>query len=256
MRGFLAIFQKESANFFVSPIAYAVISIFLVITGFMFWANVSYMSFISLQASSNPMIAEKINVTDFIVRPLMQNMGFILLFVMPLITMRLFSEEKKTGTIELLLTYPVTDWAVLAGKFAAAMVVLLLMLASTLPSILLLFGLSQPDTGTLVSGYLGLLLMGAAFLSLGLFISSLTENQIVAAVVSFGAVLIFWILSWSASITEEKVGGFLKQLSILEHLDSFNKGIIVLADLSFFLLFTAFFMFMTLRSLEAQRWRG
>jgi ABC-2 type transport system permease protein len=256
MRGFPAIFQKECANFFTAPIAYAVIVIFLVITGFMFWANVSYMSFISLQASSNPMVAERINVTDFIVRPLMQNMGFILLFVLPLITMRLFSEEKKTGTIELLLTYPVTDLAVVAGKFAASMLVLIVMLASTLPSILLLFGLSQPDVGTLASGFLGLTLMAASFLSLGLFISSLTENQIISAVVSFGAVLIFWILNWGASIADESVGAFLKQLSILEHLDSFNKGIIALADLSFFLLFTAFFIFMTLRSLETQRWRG
>ena len=112
MRGFLAILRKETANFFVSPIAYTVIAIFLIIIGFIFWANVSYMSFISLQASANPMIAERINVTDFIVRPLIQNMGFIMLFIMPLITMRLFSEEKKTGTFELLLTYPVNDLAV------------------------------------------------------------------------------------------------------------------------------------------------
>jgi ABC-2 type transport system permease protein len=242
MRGFPAIFQKECANFFVAPIAYAVIVIFLVIIGFIFWANVSYMSFISLQASSNPMIAEKINVTDFILRPLLQNMGFIMLFVMPLITMRLFS--------------PVTDLAVVAGKFAASLLVSILMLASTLPSILLLFGLSQPDVGTLASGFLGLTLMAAAFLSLGLFISSLTENQIISAVVSFGAVLVFWILNWGSSIADESVGAFLKQLSILEHLDSFNKGVIALSDLSFFLLFTAFFIFMTLRSLETQRWRG
>lgn len=256
MRGFYAVFRKETANFFVSPIAYAVLTIFLLIVGFIFWANVSYMSMISLKAANNPMVVERINVTDFIVRPLMQNMGFILLFVMPLLTMRLFSEEKKSGCIELLLTYPVTDFGILAGKFAAAMLLLLVLLAGTLPMILLVFGLSEPETGTILSGYLGLLLMGSSFLALGIFISSLTENQIVSAAASFGAALLFWILGWSSVLTGDKIGAVLQQLAILEHLESFNKGVIALADLSFFVLFTAFFLFLTMRSLETRRWRG
>jgi ABC-2 type transport system permease protein len=256
MKGFLAVFRKETANFFVSPIAYAVITIFLLIVGFIFWANVSYMSMFSLKAANNPMVAERINVTDFIVRPLMQNMGFILLFVMPLITMRLFSEEKKSGCIELLLTYPVSDFGVLAGKFAAAIFLLLTLLAGTLPMMGLLFGLSEPEPGTILSGYLGLILMGTSFLALGIFISSLTENQIVSAAASFGAALLFWILGWSSSLTGDKIGAVLQQLAILEHLESFNKGVIALADVSFFVLFTAFFLFLTMRSLETHRWRG
>ncbi len=169
MTGFYSVFRKEMANFFVSPIAYAIMACFLVISGFIFWANVSYMSVISLQAMNNPMISERINLTDFIVRPLMQNMGFILLFVMPLMTMRLFSEEKKSGCIELLLTYPITDTAVLMGKFLAAVVLLLIMLASTAPMMFLLFSLGEPDIGTVVSGYTGLILMGSAFIALGIF---------------------------------------------------------------------------------------
>jgi len=180
----------------------------------------------------------------------------VLLFVMPLLTMRLFSEEKKSGTIELLLTYPVTDLAVLFGKFLAAALLLLVMLAGTLPFVVLLFAIGDPDPGTLLSGYLGLLLMGAAFMALGIFISSLTENQIIAATVSFGSALLFWVLSWSSTLSGEKVGAVLRQLSILEHLESFNKGILALSDLSFFVLFIAFFLFLTLRSLETQRWRG
>jgi ABC-2 type transport system permease protein len=257
MKGFYAVFRKEMAGFFVSPIAYVVITIFLVITGFIFWANVSYMSILSLQASGNPMIAERINLTDFIVRPLMQNMAFVMLFLMPLLTMKLFAEEKKSGSIELLLTYPITDAAVVIGKFLAVVAVLTAMLAGTLPSIVLLFGLGEPDKGTLVSGYIGLLLMGGAFLALGIFISSVTENQIIAAVISFGMVLLFWIISWSSSLTSDaKLGTALKQLSILEHMDTFNKGIIAVQDVSYFILFIAFFMFMTLRSLETHRWRG
>jgi ABC-2 type transport system permease protein len=256
MIGLYAIFRKETANFFVSPIAYAVIAIFLLISGFFFWANVSFMSLVSLQAANNPMIAERINLTDVVIRPLVQNMSIVLLFVMPLLTMRLFSEEKKSGTIELLLTYPVTDLAILFGKFLAAALLLLVMLAGTLPFVVLLFGIGDPDPGTLLSGYLGLLLMGAAFMALGIFLSSLTENQIIAAAVSFGSALLFWVLSWSSTLSGEKVGAVLKQLSILEHLESFNKGILALSDLSFFVLFIAFFLFLTLRSLETHRWRG
>lgn len=256
MKGLYAIFRKETANFFVSPIAYAVIASFLLISGFFFWANVSFMSLVSLQAANNPMIAERINLTDVVIRPLVQNMSIVLLFVMPLLTMRLFSEEKKSGTIELLLTYPVTDLAVLFGKFLASALLLLIMLAGTFPFLALLFGLGNPDPGTLLSGYLGLLLMGAAFMAMGIFISSLTENQIVAAAVSFGSALLFWILSWSSTLSGETVGAVLRQLSILEHLESFNKGILALSDLSFFVLFIAFFLFLTLRSLETNRWRG
>ena len=256
MKGLYAIFRKETANFFVSPIAYAVIAIFLLVSGFFFWANVSFMSLVSLQAANNPMIAERINLTDVVIRPLVQNMSIVLLFVMPLLTMRLFSEEKKSGTIELLLTYPVTDLAILFGKFLAAALLLLVMLAGTLPFVVLLFGIGDPDPGTLLSGYLGLLLMGAAFMALGIFISSLTENQIIAAAVSFGSALLFRVLSWSSTLSGEKVGAVLKQLSILEHLESFNKGILALSDLSFFVLFIAFFLFLTLRSLETNRWRG
>jgi ABC-2 type transport system permease protein len=256
MRGFYAVFLKEMANFFVSPIAYVVLTIFLLISGFLFWANVSIMSNISLQAANIPGIAQQLNVTDFVIRPLMQNMGFVLLFIMPLISMRLFSEEKKSGCMELLLTYPVTDVGVLAGKYFAAILLLLIMLAGTLPLILLLFGLSQPDPGTIVSGYLGLGLLGCAFLALGIFISSLTENQIVSAAAAFGAALLFWIVGWSSTFTGETVGAVLKQLAVLQHLESFNKGVIALADLSFFVLFTAFFLFLTLRSLETHRWRG
>jgi ABC-2 type transport system permease protein len=214
------------------------------------------MSLVSLQAASNPMISERINVNDVVIRPLVQNMSIILLFVLPLLTMRLFSEEKKTGTIELLLTYPITDMGVLLGKFLAAMLLLVAMLFGTASFPLLLAGIGKPDYGMLLGGYLGLFLMGSAFIALGMFISSLTENQIVAGAIAFGAAILCWVLSWSSTMTGEAVGLVLRQLSILEHLDSFNKGILSLPDLTFFVLFTAFFLFLTLRSIETYRWRG
>jgi ABC-2 type transport system permease protein len=256
MRGLYAVFRKEMGSFFVAPIAYVVIASFLFISGFFFWANISFMSILSLQATANPMLAERINPTDVVVRPLAQNLGIVLLFVTPLLTMRLFSEEKKSGAIELLLTYPITDTGVTVGKFLAAAFVLLVMLVGTGASVLLLMAIGKPDMGTVVSCYLGLFLMGMAFMALGTFISSLTENQIISAVVTFGAALLCWIMSWTSTVAGETAGAIIKELSILEHMDSFNRGVLSLGDISFFVLFTAFFLFLTVRSVEAHRWRG
>ena len=256
MHGFLAVFRKEISNFFVSPIAYSVMAIFSLVSGFFFWANVSFMSLVSLQAASNPMIAQRINLTDIVIRPLTQNMAIILLFVMPLLTMRLFSEEKKSGTMELLLTYPIDDKALVLGKFLASVALLLIMLVGAFSFPILLASVAQPDFGVILSSYLGLFLMGAAFMALGTFISSLTENQIVAAAITFGAAILFWVLSWTSSLVGQSTGTLLRQLSILEHLESFNKGILSAPDLSFFILFIAFFVFLCLRSLETHRWRG
>lgn len=256
MRGWYAVFCKETANFFVSPIAYAVIAVFLLVSGFFFWANMSLLSVVSIQAAGNPAFAERINVTDFVVRPLIQNMSIILLFVIPLLSMRLFSEEKRSGNIELLLTYPITDTGVIAGKFLAAMIVVVVMLAGTFSMPLLMFSVSDPDPGQILTGYLGMLLMAAAFMALGMFISSMTENQIVAAAVSFAVALLFWVMSWSSSLAGDTLATIIRQLTVLEHLESFQKGVLSLSDISFFVLFTAFCLFLTLRTLETFRWRG
>jgi ABC-2 type transport system permease protein len=256
MKGWYAVFRKETANFFVSPIAYTVIASFLVLAGFFFWANMSVLSYISLEASNNPAYAGRINMTDVVVRPLIANMGIVLLFVLPLITMRLFSEEKKSGAIELVLTYPITDLGIVAGKYLAAMFVVAVMLGATATMPLMMFAFGEPDAGTLIGGYLGLLLMAASFVALGMFASCLTENQIVAAAISFGSAILFWVLSWTASFVDPVSGAIVRQLSILEHINSFLKGIISVSDVSYFVLFAAFFLFLTLRSLESFRWRG
>lgn len=256
MKGWYSVFRKETANFFVSPIAYAVIAVFLLISGFFFWANMSLLSVVSMQAASNPAYAGRINITDFVARPVIQNMSIILLFVIPLLSMRLFSEEKKSGCIELLLTYPISDTGVLLGKFLAAMFVLVVMLLATFSLPLLMFAVGHPDPGQLLTGYLGMVLMGGAFMALGMFVSSLTENQIVSAAVSFAIALLFWVMSWSSSLAGDTLGAIVRQVTVLEHLESFHKGVLSLSDISFFVLFTAFFLFLTLRTLETYRWRG
>ncbi len=256
MNGLLAIFKKEMANFFVSPIAYTVIGCFLIIAGFFFWANVSLLSLISLQAANDPSIASRINLTDVVIRPLVQNMSIILLFLLPLLTMRLFSEERKTGTIELLLTYPVNDFGIVFGKFMAAVVILLIMIGCTLSFAFIMLTLGSFDIGVFISSYLGLILMGSSFIAMGVFISSLTENQIVAAAISFGTALMFWVISWTSSFTGQTLGAIIHQVSIIERLDSFLKGVITLSDVTYFVFFTALFLFLSFRSIETQRWRG
>ncbi|MCL5126236.1 MAG: ABC transporter permease subunit [Deltaproteobacteria bacterium] len=256
MSGLVAIFRKEMNNFFVSPIAYTVIACFLVIAGFFFWANLSLLSLVSLQAANDPSISGRINLTDVVIRPLIQNMSIVLLFLIPLLTMRLFSEERKSGTIELLLTYPVNDLGIVLGKFLAAVCVFLIMMGCTLSFALIMLTIGSFDIGVFLSSYLGLILMGASFIALGVFISSVTENQIVAAAASFGAALMFWIISWTSSFTGQTMGAIIRQASIIERLDSFLKGVITLSDVTYFVFFTAFFLFLSFRSIETQRWRG
>jgi ABC-2 type transport system permease protein len=189
-------------------------------------------------------------------RPLFSNISVILLLLMPLVTMRLFAEERRAGTIELLLTYPVRDGAVLAAKYLAALALYALMIGLTVLYPLIVVYFARLEWGPVLTGYLGLLLMGATFIAVGVFASSLTENQIVAAVTTFGVLLIFWILGWSADYAGGAFGRVLQFLSILEHNDSFSKGVLDTKDVLYYVNFTALALFLTLRSLEARRWKG
>ena len=233
-----------------------VFTIFLLIGGYFFYSIFAFFTLASMQSAMNPQMARDLNVTDSVMRPLFSNISVILLLLMPLVTMRLFAEERRSGTIELLLTYPVRDGAVLAGKYLAALVLYAIMIGLTLlyPGIVVYF--ARLEWGPVLTGYLGLLLMGATFIAVGVFASSLTENQIVAAITTFGALLIFWILGWSADYAGGTAGRVLQFLSILEHNDSFSKGVLDTKDVLYYLNFTVLALFLTLRSLEARRWKG
>ena len=256
MRGVWAIFKKEIRLYFVSPVAYAVFTIFIFICGWMFSAVFFFFTQFSMQAAMNPMMARDLNVTEGVFRPLFQNVSVIMLFMMPLITMRIFSEEKKSGTIELLLTYPVRDGEVLLGKYAAALALFLVMLGLTLlyPGIVTYFARTEP--GPLLASYLGLFLLGAAFLALGILTSSFTENQIVAAAVGFGAAIIFWLLTWFSDFAGPVLSRILAHLSLLDHFENFAKGVIDTRDVIYYVNFSLLCLFLTLRSLESKRWRG
>ncbi len=223
------IFKKEIRSYFGSMIAYVTIAMFLVITGYFFYTLFATFSVVSFQAQANPMLARQyqlLNINETVVRPLFGNISIIMLLMTPLITMRLFSEEKKSGTIELLLTYPVKDIDVVMSKFLACFVVMIVMILLTATFPILLMILGEPEVMPVITGYFGLILLGAAFISLGIFASSLTENQIVAASVSLGILFFFWLMSYSAAFVSAGFGQIITYLSINEHIASLAKGVV------------------------------
>ena len=259
MRNVYLIAKKELQSYFSSPVAYVVITIFLVITGYFFYNLFASFSTLSFQAATNPAIAKQpnlLNITETLIRPLFGNMGTIMLLMMPLLTMRLFSEEKKSGTIELLLTYPISDMEVIIGKFLACISVFILMLLATITCPILVMVFGEPETGPIITGYLGLFLMGTAFISLGVFTSSITENQIVAATLSFGVLFLFSMMGYSIPFMGPELGKFIMSISLIGHMEGFAKGIIDTTDIIYYLIFSALFIFLTLRVMESKKWRG
>ena len=256
MRGILAVFKKEIIITFSSPIFYAATFIFLVVSGYFFYTNAIIYTIRSFQAGQNPFLAQSLNLSDFVVKPFFGDIAIVLLLMLPLLTMRSYAEEKKMGTIELLFTYPISDQAVLAGKFAASVFTLLMMLVGTLLPLILLETFAHLDWGLIACGYIGILLLGESFIALGIFTSSLTENQIIAAVLSFGVFLLFWVIGWAKSFVGPTLGPILEHFSIVVHLDGFVKGLIDSRDLVFYLVFIFFWLFVTLRFLNTRFWRG
>ncbi|PYN14026.1 MAG: ABC transporter permease [Candidatus Rokuibacteriota bacterium] len=250
------IFKKEMRLYFTSPVAWVVFTMFLLIGGYFFYSIFAFYTLASMQSAMNPAMGRDLNVTDSVMRPLFSNISVILLLLMPLVTMRLFAEERRSGTIELLLTYPVRDGAVLAGKYLAAFALYAIMIALTLlyPGIVVYF--ARLEWGPVLTGYLGLLLMGGMFIAVGVCASSLTENQIVAAITTFGVLLLLWVLGWSADYAGGTAGRVLQHLSLLEHNDSFAKGVLDTKDIIYYANFIVLALFLTLRSLEARRWNG
>jgi len=196
------------------------------------------------------------NVNQMMIRGLFQNTAVIILFVMPMITMRTYSEEKRSGTIELLLTSPVTDLEIIIGKFLGALALYAAMLIVTMIYIVVLFRIGNPEWRPIVAGYLGLLLMGGCFLSVGLFISSLTKNQIVAGFLTFATFLMFWIINWMGESSGPTTRDILNYLSITEHFDDFSRGIIDTKHVIYYLSFITFGLFLTAKSVDSERWRG
>ena len=257
MSNVLAIAHKELRGYFASPIAYIVIGFSAILFGWFFINLLYYFDRMSMQAGmgfgGGP---QAVNVNEMLIGPLFMNVSVILLFTLPLITMRIYSEEKRSGTIELLLTAPLTDFQIVMGKFIGALVLYVAMLSVTVIHIGFLFAFGNPEWRPVLSGYLGVLLMGGCFLSLGLFVSSLTKNQIVAGFITFAVFLMFWVINWISSFTGPTMQSVLNYLSITEHLNDFTRGIVDTKHVIYYLSFIAFSLFLTVRSVDSERWRG
>jgi len=199
---------------------------------------------------------QSMNVNQQLIRPLLQNVTILDLFLLPMVTMRTYAEEKRSGTIELLLTSPVSDFEIIMGKFLGAMALYTVMLAVTLLHIGLLFWYGRPEWKPIVTAYLGLWLLGGCFVSLGLLISSMTKNQIVAGMVTFAIFLMFWVITWVGSFSGPTVDKLTQYLSIIDHLDDFNKGVLDTSHLIYYLSFITFGLFLTAKSVDTERWRG
>lgn len=242
---FYPIFKKELRSYFSSLIAYIVLTVFLVISGYYFYTDLAL--FVVWGGAS---------IQEGLWQALFHDIRLVLLLTIPLLTMRLFAEEKKLGTIELLFTYPFRDSEILLGKFLACLTVFCVMIGLTVLYPVLLAIVYEVEVGPLAASYLGLFLLGAAFISCGIMVSSLTENQIVAALVSSGIILAFWFVDWNEAAMTPAMAEVLHHISFFEHFYNFARGVIETKDIIYFILFTFFFLFLTLRSLESRRWRG
>ena len=255
MTNILAIAQKELRAYFASPIAYVVIGVFTLILGVMYAGILNWFLGQSMQMGMG-MGPQTMNVNQQLIRPLLLNMAVVLLLLLPLITMRTYSEEKRSGTIELLLTSPVSDLEIILGKFLGALALYALMIGIMLIHFGLLFMYGQPELKPLLTAYLGMLLFGSGFISIGLFISSLTKNQIVAGAATFAVFLLLWVIDWLGPALGPSTEDVLKYLSMTGHLDDFIKGVIDTKHVVYYLSIIVFGLFLTARSVDTERWRG
>jgi len=257
MRNALAIAGKELRSYFVSPIAYVVITGFLLLGGWFFFNLLARFSFLLQIYSSfrNPEAQARLNLNEFVIAPLLHNLSVVLVILVPVITMRSFAEEKRSGTYELLMTSPLSITEIVAGKFLGSVAFLLIMIGLTAiyPIILLAYG--NPEIGMMASGYLGLLLLAVAFATVGLLTSSITENQIIAAVTCLVMLLLFYVIAWPAETAGPVLGPLLKYLSLTEHFGEMVKGIIDTKDVVYFVSVILLSLFLTHRSVESVRWR-
>ena len=256
MRILYIIFKKELNSYRNSPVAYVMGTMFLLVSGFFFYIIFARYSVQSMQSMSQRYGGSVLSPSDMIFRPLYANIAVLSIFVIPLLTMRLFAEEKRSGTMELLFTHPVKDYQVVLGKFLASYAVYLMALLITLLYPLLVWFCGPVEWGAIGGAYLAMVLLGLAFISFGVFASALTEHQMVAAVLSIACFLMFWVLGAAADSLKGVFSKILEQLSLFRHLDNLTKGLLDFHDVLYFLMFAGFCFYLTLQVLGSKKWRG
>jgi ABC-2 type transport system permease protein len=260
MKGLYAVYRKEMAHYFVSPVAYIIVGVFLVLSAYFFNRLLVYViqqSFeYSLQAGEfggGP----SFDVPALVMRNYFGVLSTLLLFLTPMLTMSVYAEERRRGTMELLMTSPVTDLQIVLGKFFASLTLLILMLLPTVVGFAYIILRSDPSGGwrVLLSSYLGALLLGCALLALGSFFSSVTESQLIAAVLSFGAILMLWVLDAGSGAATGPLAAAVDYLSVFRHYEDFTRGVIDSSNLIFYLSVIFMGLFLTVRSVDSLRWR-
>jgi ABC-2 type transport system permease protein len=259
MRGLYAIYRKEMGHYFVSPVAYVVVGVFLALCAFFFnyFVRAVLQEAVQMQVQEMQMGgASHIDTTLEVMRAFFSLIPTLILFLTPILTMGVFSEERKRGTMELLMTSPVTEIQIVLGKFLASLSLFAVMLLGTLGDLVFIYMRSQPvpPWRMMLAGYVGILLLGACLLALGSFISSLTENQLIAAALTFAAFLLVWVIDIGAT-TGGGAGVVLQYLSVIRHYDGFSQGTVDTSSLIYYVSFIFFFIFLTVRSVESMRWR-
>jgi ABC-2 type transport system permease protein len=260
MRSIYAIYRKELGHYFVSPIAYVVVGLFLVLCGVFFnlylGQAIRYSMEMQMQSAQMGM-PSNFDVPSEVITSFLGVLALFLLFFMPMITMGVYSDERRRGTMELLMTSPITETQIVLGKFFASLTLFIVMLVPTASYILFMWFKSEPmpPVRVVFAGYLGLLLFGGALLALGSFLSSLTENPIIAAVLTFAAFLILWALDFGSSGAASTVEQVVHYLSVINHYQGFTQGVIDTSALVYYLSFMVLFIFLTVRSVDSMRWR-
>ena len=241
-----AVMRKELRSYFAFPLVYIISGIFLLLSGWYAFTDLKFFTTISFSH----------DIIQNYWQMLLTDIRLGLLLTIPFLTMRQFAEERKLGTVELLYTYPLRDGEILGGKFFASTVIFLMMLALTLLYPIFIYSIHAYALFPLIAGYIGLVLLGCAFIAAGLFISSLCESQVIAGIATIVLLLFLWILNWNETAFESGTLDFLRMLSIFDQFNGFAKGVIELYSVTYFIFFTGFFLFLTLRSMEARKWTG
>ncbi len=258
LRNIAAIVEKEWRHYFGSPIAWVALFVWTLLFGIFFFFGLSFFVRQSAMTAQQAEFGPKLSLNEYVIRPVFHNMAVVALFLAPMLTMRLFAEEKRQGTIELLATSPITDLQIVLGKFLAAVGLYALMILAGLLDLAMLWHYSStpPEWKPVLTGFLALLLFGSCFLALGTFLSTLTKNQIVAGILSFCLFLGIWTLGWADDPTNGPVMKVVAYLGVTNHMEEMVKGVLDLKDVVFYLSFIAFGLFLSHQSLESQRWRA
>jgi ABC-2 type transport system permease protein len=255
MRNIWIICRRELSSYFTSPIAWLLLTMYSVIFGWIFW---NFLAEFIKQGMEMEMMgqAQPMNINEQVIRPLLGTSSFLGLFMIPLISMRLFAEEKRNGTIELLATSPVRDIEIILGKwFSATLLYCWIILYSSI-SFVFLFRFGNPDWKPMLVTFLGVFLQGAALLAIGTFISTLTKNQIIAGALTFGACLLLWVFSWVSSYDSSTWAQVFSYMSVITHFDTFDRGVLSSKDAIYYLSVIFLGLFFTARSMESLRWRS